>query len=92
MTPRERFVHFVTLFVNTAAGFEASRFQIIEDAMNLSEAVLSASHTDEAGVITGAAVSRPMEAAWEFVDWQMQSYSPHGPTSPSKPPVWMKSK
>lgn len=62
MTPRERFVHFVATFASPD-----SRADLIEEALRLDPAILDTSHTDEDGDLLPAALTRPMESAWEFV-------------------------
>lgn len=65
MTPRERFVHFVGLF-----SPEGKRLTLVEEAYRLPEELLEAEHTDEQGDLVPPVTHRPMDAAWEFVQYR----------------------
>lgn len=68
MTPRERFVHFVALFAPPEI-----REGVIEEAVRLPLHVLSSEHIDESGDLVVPALERPMDAAWEYVQYRKYS-------------------
>ena len=65
MTPRERFVHFVGLF-----SPDAQRLGIVEEAYRLPPTLLDEEHVDEQGDLVLPVTHRPMDAAWEFVQYR----------------------
>lgn len=65
MTPRERFVHFVSVFAQ-----DTLREGLLEEAIQLSPALLEAEHWDEQGDREAPVLERPMDAAWEFVQYR----------------------
>ena len=65
MSPRERFVHFVALFAPLP-----QRDALIEEALNLDFEVLALERVDDQGDRIIPVTERPMDAAWEFVQYQ----------------------
>ena len=65
MTPRERFVHFVGVF-----SPDAQRLGFVEEAYRLPLWLLDAEHTDDQGDLVPPVLHRPMDAAWEFVQFR----------------------
>lgn len=65
MTPRERFVQFVALFAPTEL-----RSNLLEEAFRLDPKMLTAERVDEGGDVVVPALERPMEAAFEFVQYR----------------------
>lgn len=65
MTPRERFVHFVCVFsYYFLAG--ATRDKVIEEAVTLNPHILEDEHEN----LGPPAIERPMDSAWEFVQYR----------------------
>ena len=65
MTPRERFVHFVGVFAP-----DDLRAKFLDEAFRLDVRLLAAEHTDDLGDYVPPATHRPMEAAWEYVQYR----------------------
>lgn len=65
MMPRERFVHFVSVF-----SPDAQRLGFVEEAYRLPLWLLEAEYTDDQGDFVSPVLYRPMEAAWEFVQYR----------------------
>ena len=69
MHPRERFVHFVIQFVGSKADTMVGQLTISE-AVRFTEAELSAEVTDADGDLRPPVTHRPLDAAWEFVQYR----------------------
>jgi hypothetical protein len=65
MTPRERFVHFVALFAP-----EHLRSPLVEEALSFDATVLALEGVDEHGDRIPSVAERPMDAAWELVQYR----------------------
>ncbi len=65
MTPRERFVHFVGVFAP-----EVHRMALLEEAVRMDPRILEAEGIDDQGDQIPPVIQRPMDAAWEFVEYR----------------------
>lgn len=75
MTPHERFVHFVVLFLGSRAE-TAGYAPTVKEALDMSPYLFR----HRAEEVTGASGEDPMRAAWDFVNYRM--------TGANRPP-WM---
>ncbi len=66
MTARERFIHFVVQFAP-----KGGQDPLVEEALGIDPRLLAASSVNEDGDTEIAALERPMEAAWEFVQHRL---------------------
>lgn len=65
MTPRERFIHFIATFAPAPL-----RDQLIDEALHFDDQFLAAEHVDDQGDRVPPVTERPMESAWEYVQYR----------------------